>query len=188
MIYIEEITDPAVLKERVKAMVAASGESAHPVLKESALYMFWGAYTLVLWSNAQQEGSPLSINQTKIGKRKKNVWEPVMNWYSAYTLPAERRRGHAYRLYAAVEGAAVAQGCRHVKSLAGSRAGLGLHRALYHRCWGTTPTGEVFVYSPLPGHEGLYSTGATPPQAPGTVPLSGRELDKLMKEGLRYDK
>lgn len=188
MIYIEEVTTPDVLKARVKAMVEASGAPAHPVLKEAALYLFWGAYTLVMWGNKDQSGSPLSINQTKIGKRKKNAWEPVMNWYSAYTLPAERRKGHAYRLYAAVEGAAVAAGCRHVKSLAGSRAGLGLHRSLHHRCWGRTPNGEVFVYSPLPGHEALYSGGHTPPQAPGTMPMSSRELDKTMKEGLRYDR
>ena len=183
-IQIETITDTARLRGVVKAMVEASGGTAHPVLKESALYMFWGALTLALWEPKRDVAT--SLLQMKLGKRKKNVWEPYANWYGAYTLPDRRRQGHAYRLYAEAEKAAVDAGCRRVKSLAGSVAGLGLHRALHHQCWGLTDGGEIFVDSPLPGHEERY-TGLTPPQAPGAL-MTEAELNRVALEGLRYDK
>jgi GNAT superfamily N-acetyltransferase len=167
----------AVVNEMLKL-----GADKHPVLTELRRDVFRGGRTWVLYDGVR----PVSLNCTKFGKRHKNIWEPYANWYGAYTLPDLRRRGHAYRLYAEVERLAVLAGCRRIKSLAGSRAGLGLHRALHHQCWGRTENDEVFVDSVLPGHEGKY-TGLTPPQAPGTL-LGARELDAIMKEGLRYDK
>ncbi len=166
----------------VNVMRELSGDK-HPLFAEVRMYVFQGARTWVLYNG----DFPVSLHCTKIGKRKKNVWEPVANWYAAYTLPAYRRRGHAYRLYAEMEKEAIKAGCRHVKSLAGSSAGLGLHRALQHRCWGQVPTGEVFVYSPLPGQEHLYPKGAVPPQAPQELTMTKAEINALIKQGLRYD-
>lgn len=188
-IQVQEITRPddkanqRHVNDWVKQM-RANGAEAHPVLQEMGLYVFWGAR---VWVLGDAQGNPLSIHATKIGKRKKNIWEPAANWYAAYTLPAHRRRGHAYRLYAEMEREAVMAGCRHVKSLAGSAAGLGLHLSLRHKCWGQVPTGEVFVYSPLPGFEHIYPKGATPPQAPCPEPLSQSNIRDLIKKGLRYD-
>jgi hypothetical protein len=166
----------------VNQLKLLSGEK-HTLFSEVRVYVFQGARSWVMYRG----NDPISLHVTKIGKRKKNVWEPVANWYAAYTLPEERRRGHAYRLYVEMEGVALRAGCRHVKSLAGSSAGLGLHNALHHRCWGTVPTGEVFVYSPLPGSEHIYPIGAAPPGAPLLKKLSYAEINALIKQGLRYD-
>lgn len=178
------VTHATELKE-VIARMRALGADNHPVLKEASLYSFWGAVCYVAYNGAQD--APVSIHQAKIGKRKKNVWEPYMNWYGAYTLPAYRRQGYASQLYRTVEQLAVDVGCRRVKSLAGSSAGLGLHRSLGHQCWGLTPTGECFVDSPLPGSELHYTPGMKPSQAPGDR-MTTAQVNALIKEGLRYDK
>lgn len=174
------------IKQLVKRLHEVSGEhKRHPVLGETALYVFWGAR---VWA-AFRGGEPVSIHVTKLGKRKKNKFEPYCNWYGAYTVPGCRRQGLAYKLYAAAEKAAIEAGCRRVKSLAGSSAGLGLHRALRHQAWGQTPNGEVHIDSPLPfkGWEELYMPGEQPPQAPGPL-MTPAQVDALIKKGLRYDK
>jgi len=175
--------DQRLVNLQVKRMREAGAER-HPVLQELGLYVFWGAR---VWAYVDSHDVPLSIHASKLGKKKTNVWLPCVNWYAAYTLPEFRRKGYAYRLYAEMEKEAVRAGCRHVKSLAGSSAGLGLHKALGHRCWGQVPTGEVFVYSPLPGHEHIYPPGAVPPQAPSPKPLTQASIDSLIRRGLRYD-
>jgi GNAT superfamily N-acetyltransferase len=176
------IVNPTELKEIV-ASLRERGADNHPVLKEAALYQFWGAATYVM---KDKEG-PVSLIQMKLGKRKKNAWEPYANWYGAYTLPSHRRQGHATALYKALERCATDVGCRRVKSLAGSSAGLGLHHSLGHQCWGRTPAGEVWVDSPLPGHEIVYTTMGSPPQAPGPL-MTAKDIAAQIKEGLRYDK
>lgn len=185
----DPVADLGLIKAAVKRLGERGAETGelkrHPVLTETALYVFWGARVWLLTDDTE----PLSIHVSKIGKRKKNKWEPYMNWYGAYTLPDHRRRGHAYKLYAAAEKVAVSAGCRRVKSLAGSSAGLGLHLALKHQAWGRTPAGEVYIDSPLPfkGWEDLYDPKEQPAQAPGPR-MSQAEISALIITGLRYDK
>lgn len=174
--------------QAVVNLMVEAGQAKHPILNDIRQDVFRGARCWVLYGKKTYHNQllPLSINCTKIGKRHKNIWEPVANWYSAYTLPSVRRTGLAYRLYAEVERVAVLAGCRRIKSLAGSRAGLGLHRSLRHQCWGETENGEVYVNSPLPGASETLYTGLTPPQAPGAL-LSLEEIEAIMTKGLRYD-
>ncbi len=167
-----------------RQMAALAGAS-HPVLKELGLYAFWGATTLVL---RDTDGNPFSVHSSKLGKRKKNKWEPIVNWYGAYTLPMVRRNGYATALYRELERRAEVAGCRRIKSLAGSRAGLALHWSLGHECWGVTDKGEVIVDTAFPWAIGYYSAGEAPPQALTLRPMSGADLHKLTKDGLRYDK
>lgn len=166
----------------VGRQLKAAGADNHPVLKDLSFYVFWSAHVWV----AYEGDAPVSIHCTKLGKRKKNVWEPYANWYGAYTLPSERRKGHATALYRVMEAAAVQAGCRRVKSLAGSSAGLALHHSLRHACWGLTPNNEVWVDSALPGHEGSYVGLGAPPQAPGEL-MSNSAMKQQIKKGLRYD-
>lgn len=167
----------------VKAMLTA-GADKHPALVELRRDVFRGG---TLWVMYTEAGLPVSINCTKLGKRRSNAWEPYANWYSAYTLPAHRRTGLATDLYRVAEAAAVAAGCRRIKSLAGSSAGLGLHLHLKHACWGTTANGEVFVDSALPGFESFYQDLGAPAQAPSGL-MGVRDIKTLIKKGLRYDK
>lgn len=169
----------------VNDMIKLYGADKHPVLTELRRDVFRGGRTWVL----NKDGIPTSIHCSRIGKRKKNKFEPYANWYGAYTLPAERRKGYAYRLYSHVEAEAVKAGCRRIRSLAGSSAGLGLHLALRHKCWGLTPDNEVWVDSPLPfpGWEEFYEVGEVPPQVPRQTPLSLIEVHKYIRDGLRYD-
>jgi GNAT superfamily N-acetyltransferase len=154
----------------------------HPVLKDLRRDVFYGGS---VWVARDASGLPLSVHCTKLGKRRKNLWEPYANWYTAYTLSDARRQGLATQLYNAMECAALEVGCRRVKSLAGSAAGLALHLSLKHQCWGKTANNEVWVDSALPEHAHLYR-GLTPPQAPGPRMLAP-ELKQLIKTGLRYD-
>jgi len=174
--------NPDLVKQMVKKMRVESGEK-HPVISDINLYIFYGA-RITFWMEGDRA---ISVNMTKIGKRKKNLWEPYANWYGAYTLPEYRRKGFAESLYAYVEQAAVDAGCRRVKSLAGSSAGLGLHMSLGHQCWGKTANDEVWVDSPLPGSEQLYAADQTPPRAPGQL-MTTEQLKAILNEGLRYDK
>ena len=186
--YIKELPEGDVpAAQAVVNLMLLAGAEKHPVLTELRRDVFRGGRTWVLYGGVPGavNNVPLSIHCSRIGKRHKNIWEPYMNWYGAYTLPSDRRKGHAYSLYAHVEAVAVKAGCRRVKSLAGSSAGLGLHAALHHQCWGLTENNEVWVDSPLPGHEDKY-TGLTPPQAPGPL-LTGGQVAQLIKKGLRYD-
>lgn len=166
----------------VNAMLPFS--DGHQVLKELRRDVFYGGAVWVLYAG----DVPLALTCGKLGKRRKNAWEPYLNWYTAYTQPAYRRQGWAAELYLAMQTAAEAAGCRRIKSLAGSSAGLALHRSLGHQCWGKTPNNEVWVDSPLPASEHLYmlTKRLAPPQAPG--PLMGvLEVRNLIKQGLRYD-
>lgn len=159
------------------------GAPKHPVLTDMRRDAFRGGTVWVAYDTSRD---PVSINCTKIGKRKSNAWEPYANWYSAYTMPQWRRSGYATELYRVAEAAALAAGCRRIKSLAGSSAGLALHASLRHSCWGMTPNGEVFVDSALPGFEAFYQDLGTPAQAPGSL-MNLREIKALIKRGLRYD-
>lgn len=166
----------------VNQMLKAGAEK-HPVLTELRRDVFRGGSVWVMGTGA---GDVFSIHCSRIGKRKKNKWEPFMNWWGAYTLPEFRRKGLATLLYQEAERVAVAAGCRRVRSLAGSSAGLGLHLKLKHRCWGLTPTDEVWVDSPLPTHEGEYAWAEQPPQAPGPF-MKRADILQQIKTGLRYD-
>lgn len=159
------------------------GSDNHPVLKDLRRDVFYGGLVWVMYA----DWVPVALTCGKVGKRRKNVWEPYLNWYTAYTLPAYRRQGWAVELYEEMEKYAIlATGCRRVKSLAGSRAGLALHRALGHKCWGPTANNEVFVDSPTFGNELMYDPKTPPPQAPGPL-MRHQELSELIKKGLRYD-
>lgn len=175
--------DVRVAQGVVNLMQSATEEN-HVVLKDVRRDVFYGGAVWVTYYGAD-DSEPVSLCVGKLGKRKKNIWEPYLNWYTAYTLPTYRRRGFATELYWAMEQEALKAGCRRVKSLAGSSAGLALHLSLGHQCWGKTDKDEVYVDSPLPGHEALY-VGMIPPQAPGAHITFGN-VKQLIKEGLRYD-
>jgi GNAT superfamily N-acetyltransferase len=135
-----EVVDP---KESRK-WVRACGEKSK-VLAEVELHVFRGA-TLWVACDGQE---PVSYNVTRFGKRRKNVWEPYSNWYTAYTINSCRRRGHARRLALYVRSLARDAGCRRLKSLAGTRLGLYLHAALGDEFWGVTSSLEVVIDTPL---------------------------------------
>lgn len=168
--------------QAVVKIALTQGAERHPVLIELRRDVFRGGTVWVLW----EDETFLSLNCSRIGKRKKNIWEPFLNWYTAYTTPTERRKGYATELYTHAEREALNAGCRRVKSLAGSSAGLALHLSLGHQCWGLTEGNEVWVDSPLPGHEDLYK-GLVPPQAPEQRPMLRPFVKHFIKEGLRYD-
>lgn len=176
--------DVKAAQDVVDAMVKLTGDR-HPVLKELRRDVFYGGTVWVAYLGSGGT-EPVSVHCTKLGKRRKNLWEPYANWYTAYTTAHRRRAGYATELYNAMECAALEAGCRRVKSLAGSAAGLALHMSLKHSCWGKTANNEVWVDSPFPEHVALYR-GLVPPQAPKASRMLPPELKFIIKEGLRYD-
>ncbi len=174
------VTDP----KEARAWVKAAGERS-PVLAEVELHVFRGA-TLYVVSDGDR---PMTYNVTRFGKRRKNVWEPYANWYTAYTVTEFRRRGHAKRLAEMVKAQAAAFGCRRLKALAGTRLGLLLHVSLGDELWGVTPNNEVAVDTPLV--ECADWAGRPPPNAvlgSGTRPWTVAEVDTALRGAeMRYD-
>lgn len=170
--------------QAVVRLMRDAGAEPHPLWAEFRVYTFWGASTVVQW----EDNLPVSIHASKIGKRKKNVWEPYVNWYAAYTLSAWRRMGYATRLFREVEDRAQTQGCRRVRSLAASRAGLGLHDHLGHQVWGLTDKDEAIVDAPLSLYDTFYADKGPPPTSKMAKPYTAAQIRGIMKGGLRYDK
>lgn len=180
--------------QRVVNLMRYIGAEKHPVLTEVRRDVFYGGSVWVLYDDLHPgdlEPVPLSIHVTKLGKRKKNKWEPYANWYTAYTTPDHRRKGHATALYRAMETEAIAKGCRRVKSLAGSKAGALLHMSLGHQCWGETDNHELAYDTALPGSEALYGK-EPPPQVPCDMPYSKATVNHIINANfsreLRYDR
>lgn len=178
--HIECITTDKLAVEWVKKC----GEK-HEVLSQTSLHVWRGASLWILLQNEK----PVSYNITRIGKRKKNVWEPYANWYVAYTVVSLRRLGLATRLIKHVLSLAKDMGCRRMKALAGTSAGLALHASLGDQFWGLTENLEVVVDTPMV-HLPAY-LGKTPPNATTTEtvpwPLE-RVVQELNGRNLRYDK
>lgn len=134
------------LKRLLKLTDLATDNPSRQILKQINLCAFWGAGC---WVALDGGGNLLSFNMTKVGKRRKNVWEPYANWYLAYTVPQYRLQGCAKELGLFVRHAALELGCRRIRSLAGSWAGAALHASMGDWFWGLTPDGEAVVDSPL---------------------------------------
>lgn len=157
------------------------------VFAELRMYVWRGAevYALI------KDGQPVSVYCGNYGKRKKNIFEPYANWYWSFTLPNERRKGHATKLYRHAEATAVERGCRRVRSLAGSAAGACLHMHVGHQFWGQKDTGELFLDTPLPGYAELYKDELgwrRPPLVPESEPWTYDKVRSVIQHGLRYDK
>lgn len=135
------------LKLLLKAAESPSGDlPSKRVLQQVDLCGFYGARC---WAILHPRGFLISFNMTKLGKRKKNAWEPYANWYLAYTILSQRRKGYAKTLGYHVRGIAQEAGCVRIRSLAGSWAGLCMHASLGDHFWGLTSKPEVVVDSPL---------------------------------------
>lgn len=174
------ITDPKQSREWVKAACERS-----PVLSEIELHVFRGATLKVLTI----EDYPVSYNVTRLGKRRKNVWEPYANWYTAYTVTRCRRQGYARFLAEMVKKEAIAFGCRRLKALAGTKLGVLLHAGLGDQFWGITDSLEVVVDTPLI-HLDDYK-GRCPPNSvteeTNPWPVE-RVWNELGERKLRYEK
>ncbi len=175
------VTDPKAARVWVKACAEKS-----PVLAEVELHVFRGA---TLFVGHEPDGTPLTYNVTRLGKKKKNVWEPYANWYIAYTPVAVRRRGYARGLAEMVKDMAIAHGCVRLKALAGTRLGLLLHIGLGDELWGVTDKDEVVVDTPLVPNAAY--AGRSPPNATadaGTIPWDLTRVDAALAGRLmRYD-
>jgi GNAT superfamily N-acetyltransferase len=174
-----------VIPKQAREWVKLCGERS-PVLAEIELHVFRGAtlYTL------QNEGHILSYNVTRFGKRKKNIWEPYANWYTAYTIPNERRKGYARQLMQHIRILAIRAGCRRLKARAGTMLGLLLHVGMGDELWGVTEELDVLVDTPLVRLEEYR--GRKPPNSipsSGMIPWSlGRVLEALAERPMRYEK
>lgn len=174
------VTEPVEAREWVHKCPERS-----PVLAEVELHVFRGGILKVLVTD---QGKPLSYNVTRLGKRKKNIWEPYANWYTAYTIERERNRGLATQLAETFKEEAVKFGCVRLKALAGTLAGLMLHNKLKDQFWGITEMMEVVVDTPLVPNQAY--NGKRPPNAVTTDtepwPLE-RVLNELGDNPLRYE-
>lgn len=112
--------------------------------------MAWGTPCIGLMIDNELQ----SINVTSIHKKAKNAWGRYINVYLAYTVPVYRYKGYASILIRHLEEQALAEGCKRMKSLAGSWAGVRLHMHFGHHFYGVAKQGEIVVDTPLaPGLE-----------------------------------
>jgi hypothetical protein len=151
------------------------------------------------WVLMDRDAMPVSLNATHFGKRKKNVWEPYANWYTAFTRPESRRMGYAKGLGWHVRREAVEAGCVRLRSLAGTYLGYRLHRSFGDQFWGITDKDELVVDTPLVTDEVLAARGREPfpsrttpmgarKWAQRTSPLTPTMVEAYLERELRYDK
>lgn len=186
--YIKHITNPQEVKALIKSLKPAKKDDRQgaAVMAEADLSVFWGAECWALFDNGDRA---VSINLTRIGKRKKNAWEPYANWYIAYTPMNLRNKGYASKLALHVRKVAKERGCVRIKSLAGTRMGLGLHKKCGDLLWAVTEKLEVAIDSPLTEN---YPTDSTPMSVrkytERTTPLTYEEVDGELRGKLMcYD-
>lgn len=173
-----EITDAKEAAVYIKGV----GEK-HPALSEVNIHVFRGSTLYV----AVEGGKVVHVNVSKLGKRKKNIWEPFVNWNVAYTVVSERRKGYASAVAGHVRRVAIERGCRRLKSTVATADGMYLHKSLGDEFWGVDDD-LVVVNTPLVNDERFE--GVTPPQCPtdSTVPLSFDDVMTLLGgKKLRYD-
>jgi hypothetical protein len=169
--------------ELLKDIVKQADSKGKNVLTELRYYKFIKIDMWCLYEN----DSFRSLHISHIGKIKTGVWEPYLNFYAAYTPPEFRRRKFASKLYFQVRQEAIKDGCKRIKSLAGSKEGLMFHHYFNDQFWAMTEHREILIDTPLINCE-------FPKAAPRkvrkwvkdrSVPLSLEEVKQLGK--LRYD-
>jgi GNAT superfamily N-acetyltransferase len=141
------------------------GAEKSAVLDEVPTHVFRGSRLYILTF----AGVPVSYHAVYLGRRKKNVWEPYANWYTAYTVNKYRRRGFARHLAIIAREDARRGGCVRLKSLAGTMLGIYLHAALGDQFWGVTDKCEVVVDTPLVNNE-AYDHRSPPNAVRGAGP------------------
>lgn len=139
---IDELT-VAELHPLLKNVCTTLDNPSKEVVQQVSLCSFWGARIWVIRDLGT--GHLISFNMTKFGKRKKNVWEPYANWFLAFTNPEYRQLGYARAIGLHVRQLALEAGCRRMRSLAGSWAGVCMHNSLSDDFWGLSSAGEVVV-------------------------------------------
>ena len=100
-----------------------------------------------------------------------------------------RNKGYATKLALHVRKVAKERGCVRIKSLAGTRMGLGLHKKCGDLLWAVTEKLEVVIDSPLTEN---YPTGSTPMSVrkytERTTPLTYEEVEgELSGKLMCYD-
>ena len=178
---IETVTDV----KRAQALVASINEKS-PVLAEVRLYVYRGSPAFALLQGDQV----LSIHVCHFGKRKHNIWEPYLNWYTAYTPILLRRQGFARKLAEHTRKIGIEKGCVRLKSKAGTILGVELHLGLNDQFWGVTEAREAIVDTPLVDKPEYLNR--TPPNATkdaGTNPWTREMLmSKLAGTPMRYER
>lgn len=184
---IKEITDKLELRALVRVLKGdvRSDKTGWQVLKEAEYMLFLGVRVWVGFEG----GIPVTLNATRVGKRKKNAWEPYANWHIAFTTAEHRRKGYATELSRFVQNLAKESGCKRLKALAGTLPGLYLHRSLGDQLWAVTDKLEIQVDTPLVDDQ----PDGTPPNArkwtDKTSPLTLEEvLEELNGRQLKYSR
>lgn len=174
-----------------KLWVAKCGER-HDVLSDVSTLVFRGSTLYVLLDGE----TPVSYTVWYFGKKKSTVWRPYANFYTVYTVTSRRREGLATFLVNHVRVKAIESGCRRMKSLAGTMAGLMFHASFKDTLWGLRndklDQREVVIDTALVSVPAYFNS--VPPSVlfqriDAVKPIS---IDEVLKEigdkPLRYDK
>ena len=133
---------------------------------------------------------PVTVNGTYFEKRKRDVWGPYANAYTAFTRIDLRRKGYARELNNYVREKAVEAGCMRWKALTGSRLGIYFHQAFGDQFWCLNDRQMMVVDTPLVDAS-RFPLDQTPASASRwttrTTPLTPEELEVLLREPLYYE-
>lgn len=157
-----------------------SDKAGRKVLGDADMMFFRG---VGVWVGIEN-GRPVTLNASHFSKRKKNVWQPYMNWYIAFTRIDERRKGYATDLAIHVRNLGVEAGCIRLKALAGTIAGTMFHWSLKDQMWALTPKNEIMVDTPIVKKR--FPTDKTPIEARQYTdrlkPFLLRDIKSILKE------
>lgn len=178
--YIETIYDVPGAAEVVKMI-----DEKHALLNEVRMHVFRGS---PLWVLIGGDGKILSLLVMHFGKQKRGIWGPYVNGLVAYTPVPLRRRGYATVLCKERERVAKELGCRRLKSLACTEAGLMLHYSLGHQMWGLSEGDEVVINTPLVELDPAWM-GKAPHGAASEQPTTMEQIRKLLDgRPLKYER
>lgn len=183
---VKATTDQGIARAWVKEM----GER-HAILADVPTLVFRGSTLYVL----TEGGAPVSLTCWYFGRKKSTVWRPYANFYTVYTAARRRREGLATVLVRYVRQKAIESGCRRMKSLAGTMAGLCFHASFSDLLWGLRndrpEQREVVVDTPLvelPAYAHTVPPSVLFQRTDAARPLSLEEvLEELGDQKLRYD-
>ena len=185
---IRRIESDTELKPLVAALSVGIDKAGKRVLSEWSVMNF---RKVPIWIGFV-DNEPISFHASHFGSRKRDVWTPYMNFYTAFTRIDMRRKGYARQMYNYARFQAREKGCLRVKSIAGTVMGLRFHQGMGDLIWAWNDKGMMVTDSPLVDAS-RFPPNTTPISVrkwtDRTQPLSNEEIEEIaVKGGFWYDR
>ena len=185
---IRRIESDIELKLHVAALSVGIDKAGKRVLSEWSVMNF---RKVPIWIGFLGD-EPVSFHASHFGTRKRDVWTPYMNFYTAFTRIDLRRQGYARQMYQYARDLAREKGCLRVKSIAGTVMGLRFHQGMGDHIWAWNDKQMIVTDTPLVDAS-RFPPDTTPISVrkwtSRTQPMNQEEIEEVAtKGGFWYDR